>query len=172
MSEAQTHRRVVFLDHVARLSSAEIALVHLIDACRDDIRAHVILGEDGPLVERLRGVGADVEVISMAPQVRDARKDDMTAGRLPWRSAASLARYTLIVRRRLRELQPDLVHTNSLKAAIYGGLAGRLAGLPVVWHIHDRIASDYLPRPAVAVVRLMARCVPSWVLANSCRLPR
>lgn len=167
MSEAQTHHRVVFLDHVARSSGAEIALVRLIEACHDDVRAHVILGEDGPLVEKLRTVGAEVEVISMAPQVRDARKDDMTAGRLPWRSALALARYTLALCHRLRELQPDLVHTNSLKAAIYGGLAGRLAGLPVVWHIHDRIASDYLPRPAVAVVRLMARCVPTWVLANS-----
>ena len=33
---------------------------------------------------------------------------------------------------------PDIVHTNSLKAALYGGVAGRLAGVPTVWHIRDR----------------------------------
>ena len=33
----------------------------------------------------------------------------------------------------------DLIHTNSLKADIIGGLAGRLAFRPVVWHVRDRI---------------------------------
>ena len=47
--------------------------------------------------------------------------------------------------------QPDLVHTNSLKAALYGGVAGRLAGVPVVWHVRDRIADDYLPGIAVTL---------------------
>lgn len=69
--------------------------------------------------------------------------------------------------RRLRQLEPDLVHTNSLKAAVYGGVAARLAGIPVIWHVRDRIADDYLPRPAVILIRALARHLPQAVIANS-----
>jgi UDP-N-acetylglucosamine:LPS N-acetylglucosamine transferase len=58
------------------------------------------------------------------------------------RLAASTIADIWRLRRRLRQLAPDIVHTNSLKAAIYGGLAGRVAGIPVVWHIRDRIAEN------------------------------
>ena len=46
-------RRVVFVDHTAQRSGGEIALVRLI-AALDDVDAHVILFEDGPLVDDLR----------------------------------------------------------------------------------------------------------------------
>jgi glycosyltransferase involved in cell wall biosynthesis len=69
--------------------------------------------------------------------------------------------------RRLRRLRPDLVHANSLKSALYGGLAGRIAGVPVVWHVRDRIAGDYLPPAAVRLVRAAARWLPAGAVANS-----
>ncbi len=59
------------------------------------------------------------------------------------------------------------MHTNSLKAALYGGVAARLAGVPVVWHIRDRIADDYLPRPARRAVQALALVLPTAVIANS-----
>jgi len=159
--------RVVYLDHVARLSGAEIALSRLLDAVRDDVEAHVILAEDGPLVARLSAAGAAVEVLPMADRVREARKGEMTGSRPPWGAVVDLARYIWVLRARLRQLEPDLVHTNSLKAAIYGGLAARLAGRRLVWHIRDRIASDYLPRAAVLGVRGLSRLLPHRILANS-----
>jgi glycosyltransferase involved in cell wall biosynthesis len=64
-------------------------------------------------------------------------------------------------------LQPDLVHTNSLKAGVYGSLAANAAGIPVVWHLRDRIASDYLPRPAVRLVRQLVNRLADGVVANS-----
>jgi glycosyltransferase involved in cell wall biosynthesis len=78
-------------------------------------------------------------------------------------AAAYVARLAL----RLRALRPDVVHTNSLKAGVYGSLAARVAGVPVVWHVRDRIAEDYLPRPAVHLVRRLIRHLPDGVLANS-----
>jgi glycosyltransferase involved in cell wall biosynthesis len=67
----------------------------------------------------------------------------------------------------LRQLKPDLVHTNSLKAALYGGIAARAVGVPVLWHIRDRIEADYLPRTAVHLVRALSRVVPNALIANS-----
>src|SRR5207302_9839717 len=40
-------------------------------------------------------------------------------------------------------------------------------GVPVVWHIRDRIADDYLSPRAVRLVRAAARRLPSAVIANS-----
>ena len=59
------------------------------------------------------------------------------------------------------------MHTNSLKAGVYGSLAARLAGVPVVWHVRDRIADDYIPKPAVRIVRTLIRHLADGVIANS-----
>jgi len=167
VASAVTRPRVVFVDHVARLSGAEIALARLVPALADRVDCHVILGEDGPLVGRLRDAGASVEVLPMDGRLRDVRKETVRPGLAQVASLARMLRYVLALRRRLRQVRPDLVHTNSLKAAIYGGIAGRLAGIPVIWHVRDRIADDYLPRSAVKAVRVLARFLPTAVIANS-----
>lgn len=159
--------RVVFVDHVARLSGGEIALLRLLPALTDDVDVHVILGEDGPLVGRLRALGISVEVLPLAATVRDLRKDTVRPTRLDPLAAARIAPYVVRLSRRIRRLGADLVHTNSLKAAVYGGAAGRLARVPVIWHLRDRIADDYLPHSAVMLVRTAARVLPTVVVANS-----
>ncbi len=67
----------------------------------------------------------------------------------------------------LKEERVACVHTNSLKSALYGAVAAKLAGVPLVWHIRDHIGSPYL-KPAVAsAIRWLSRLVPSGVIANS-----
>lgn len=158
--------RVAYLGHTAALSGGELALARMLPAL-SGVEAHVLLAEDGPLVGRLVVDGATVEVIPMAEEARSLRKDAVGARRLPVCSGLTAIGYSFRLARRLRRLQPDVVHTNTLKAALYGGFAGRLAGVPVVWHLRDRIAPDYLPRPAIALVRLAARVLPAAVIANS-----
>jgi glycosyltransferase involved in cell wall biosynthesis len=74
--------------------------------------------------------------------------------------------YVVRLARRLRRLRPDIVHTNSLKAGVYGILACRALGIPVVWHVRDRISADYIPRPAVRLIRALVRLADGLV-ANS-----
>jgi glycosyltransferase involved in cell wall biosynthesis len=159
--------RVVILDHCARLSGGELSLLDLLPALQEEAEFHVILGEDGPMASRLARLGVSVEVLTMSEMARGLPRHRITPGRLPLTSAASSAGHTFRLAQRLRRLQPDLVHANSLKACLYGGAAARLAGIPVIWHIHDRIAEDYLPAPAVRLVRTLARRLPTAVLANS-----
>lgn len=160
------HMRVAYVGHTAELSGGELALARTLSAL-DEVDAHVVLAEDGPLVERLRSVGATVEVLPMGERTRSLRRDSVAPRRLPSRALLDTAAYTLRLALRLRHLRPDVVHTNTLKAALYGGIAGRLAGIPVVWHVRDRITPDYLPRPAVALVRVASRVLPGMVVANS-----
>jgi glycosyltransferase involved in cell wall biosynthesis len=159
--------RVVFIDHVARLSGGEIALLRLLPTLARNLDVHVILGEPGPLAERLRAADISIEVLPLDPALRDLRKESVRPGALDLRPLLRLTPYVARLSTRLRTLRPDLVHTNSLKAALYGGVAARLAGIPVVWHVRDRIADDYLPVSAVRLVRAAARVIPAAVVANS-----
>ena len=158
----EPRRRVVYLDHSAELSGAELALPRLLPALHE-VEPIVVLAEPGPLQARLDADRITNEVLAMDPKTRAVRRDTVRPSRLPLAALWGSARYVVTLRRRLRQLQPDVVHTNSLKAAVYGSLAGRAAGIPVVCHVRDRIASDYLPRPAVAAVRTLLRHVPDRV---------
>ena len=158
--------RVVYLDHVARLSGGEIALLRLLPHLRR-VNAHVILGEEGPLASRLAQAGISVEVLPIAAAARDARKDTVRLGGASPAALLSTLAYVARLTLRLRQLRPDLVHTNSLKAGVYGSLAANAAGIPVVWHLRDRIAPDYLPRPAVRFVRGLVGRMADGVVANS-----
>jgi glycosyltransferase involved in cell wall biosynthesis len=155
--------RVVFLDHTAVLSGGELALLRVLPDL--DVDAHVILAQDGPFADELRFAGATVEILPLEEDTRDLPRERVLA-QLPIQTFRAL-RHARRLARRLRELDPDVVHTNSLKSALYGGVASRLAGVPVVWHIRDRIAPDYLPRSAVLLVRAAARFLPTAIVANS-----
>ncbi len=164
--ERDERRRVVYLDHVARLSGGEIALMRLLTHF-ENVDPHVILGEDGPLADRLAQLGVSVEVLPIASSARDLRRDAVRPGGASPLAGLHTLAYTARLARRLRALRPDLVHTNSLKAGVYGSLAARAAGIPVVWHVRDRIAEDYIPAPAVRLIRLLIRRLADGVIANS-----
>lgn len=157
--------RVCVLDHTATLGGAELSLLRLLDTVQ--VHAHVVLFTAGPLAERLRSTGHTCEILPMSPELAHASRHAST-GRLASTARNALCVLPFVVRlaRRLRAHKPDLVHTTSLKADLIGLVAAKLARLPVVWHIHDRIAPDYLPQPAVRLMRLLAR-VPDAVIVNS-----
>jgi glycosyltransferase involved in cell wall biosynthesis len=161
----QRKLRVVVLGHSAQLSGAELAIQRAIPALTE-VRIHAILAEDGPLVSLLESAGASVEVLLMDDRLRDLRKDRVAA-MMPMPAFVQSAVYVFRLAIRLRQIRPDLVHTNTLKAALYGGSAARLARIPCVWHVRDRIADDYLPIAGVKIVRAAARILPSAIIANS-----
>jgi glycosyltransferase involved in cell wall biosynthesis len=164
--ERDERPRVVYLDHVARLSGGEIALMRVLRSLRN-VNPHVILGEDGPLADRLQKAGISVEVLPIAPAARDLRRDAVGPRATAPMAALHTLSYVVRLALRLRGLRADLVHTNSLKAGVYGSMAAKLAGVPVVWHVRDRITEDYIPPAAVRLVRMLIRNLADGVIANS-----
>ncbi len=152
--------RAVFLTHSAKPAGGELAMIRLIGTMTG-IQPHVILGEDGPLVDLLRARAIDFEVLPIAGATSVSRTS--TSGR----AAAATALYSVRLSRRLRQLRPDVVYANSLRAAFYGLPAARMAGLPGVWHVRDRITSDYLSPGLTRTVRTAVRHLPDAVIANS-----
>jgi glycosyltransferase involved in cell wall biosynthesis len=164
--ERDERLRVVYLDHVARLSGGEIALLRMLPHLAH-VHAHVILGEEGVLAERLHEAGISVEVLPFAASARELRRDAVRLGGASPGAALHTLSYTVRLARRLRRLRPDLVHTNSLKSGVYGGLAAKAAGIPLVWHLRDRIAEDYIPSSAVRLMRAVIPRLADGVIANS-----
>lgn len=158
--------RVVFFDHCAKRSGGELAMLRLIPAL-DGVDAHVILGQHGALEELLDDAGITNEVMEIDGELNGMSKDSVGSVTLPIRAGLLTVKSVWQLRHRLRDLRPDLVHTNSLKAGLIGSLAARAAGVPVVWHVHDRIAEDYLPARAVKLMRAAIRLLPDAVIANS-----
>jgi glycosyltransferase involved in cell wall biosynthesis len=164
--EAARRIRVVYLDHTATLSGGELALLRLLPYL-DRVHPHVVLAEDGPLVGSFNQAGISTEVLALSDRARDLHREELAPGALSPVVVGLTSAYVLRLAARLRRLSPDLVHANSLKSGIYGSLAAKLAGIPMIWHVRDRIAEDYLPRPAVALVRRMTRHLATAVVANS-----
>ncbi len=159
--------RVLHLDHTARLSGGEIAFLRLVEATRSQVASYAILGENGPLEVELERSGIPVEVRAIDPGLRDFRREQLRTFWQAFSQGLPLICYVLRIVRRIRSIRPDLVHTHSLKAGIYGAVAARMCGVPVVWHLRDRVAVDYLPRPMVPVVRNILRWLPNHVIVDS-----
>jgi glycosyltransferase involved in cell wall biosynthesis len=157
----------MYLGHTAKLSGGEIALSRLLPALRDHVDVLVVLAEEGPLVARLESLGIKVRVVPLSDRTRNTRKEALTNPFVVLSRLASVLRYAWTIRRIVRDEQVDLVHTNTLKAGIYGCIAARMAGVPSVWHLRDRLASDYLPRPVVLATRAAISLLPSRVICNS-----
>lgn len=162
-------KTVVYFDHTALMSGGEIALLHLLQHLdRQRFRPVVVLSADGPLHAKLVEAGIETHILLLDEGVVGTRKDDLgLRALLNPRAGLSVLRYASRLARFLKTSQAHLLHTNSLKSDVIGGVAGRLARVPVLWHLRDRIATDYLPSPAVTGFRLLSRLLPTCIVTNS-----
>ncbi len=157
--------RVAYLDHTARWSGGEVALFNLLTNLDQTVEPLVVLAEDGPLAERLREKGMDVRIIHLDEKVRNRNRN--TINFQVFSSAIKTYLYGKAVGRVLREEKVVCVHTNSLKSAIYGAVAAKSAGIPLIWHIHDIIEAPYLRKIVAFFMKLLVKYLPDGVIANS-----
>ncbi|HMB96053.1 MAG TPA: glycosyltransferase family 4 protein, partial [Tepidisphaeraceae bacterium] len=153
----------------AKMGGGEVALLNLVTHLdRARFRPVVALFSDGPLREKLERVKVETHVLPLSPSVVNVRKDTI-GGSIFLRMSDVLAtmRYVARLRSFIKRHRIDIVHTNSLKSDVIGGLAARLARVPVIWHVRDRIADDYLPGPTAHVFRRLCRIIPNRVITNS-----
>lgn len=133
----------------------------------EDLDVIVLLAEDGPLVGALADAGARVEVMPLDERARSMKRTEIRPGVSQAFAAIDIARYVFRLRRRLVELNPDVISAISLKAGTYGTPAARLARIPLVWHLHDQLTSNYIASTAVLPMRAIVATLPSAVIAPS-----
>ena len=161
-------RLILYVDHTAELGGAEVALLRLLEALdRSRFTPVVLLFSEGPLADRLRKMNVEVVVFALEADMVGASRNQLGSALLRPRKLIGMLAHLWRVARFLRARPFDLVHTTSLKADLIGGVAARLAFRPLLWHIHDRIADDYMPAKVVKVFRTLARRMPRFVVVNS-----
>lgn len=161
-----TGTRIAILGHTAQLGGAEIALLRLVDALPPEWEVTVVLFTPGELEDELKQRGIAVDVVPLAPRTASQGRAGLTDLRTLLRAGRESVSFARALAGNLQTLRADLVVANSLKAAVLGSIAARHAGLPWVWHLHDRLSPDYLPAPVVTAMRILARTARHTV-ANS-----
>ncbi|GGA26770.1 glycosyltransferase family 4 protein [Paenibacillus physcomitrellae] len=157
--------KVAYIDHTAKWSGGEVALFNILTNVGDHVEPLVILAEEGALADRLRERGIDVRVVPLDERVRTRGRNALSPGIAG--AALKLFNYGRKLAPLLREEKVACVHTNSLKSALYGTIAAKKAGVPLVWHIRDHIGPPYLKPIVAKSIRFMSRSLPNGVIANS-----
>ncbi|WP_138494614.1 glycosyltransferase family 4 protein [Paenibacillus pinistramenti] len=157
--------KVAYIDHTAKWSGGEVALFNLLTNVGKEVQPLVILAEEGALADKLRERGIDVRVVPLDERVRTRGRNALSPGIAG--AALKLLRYGRQLAPLLKEEKVACVHTNSLKSALYGAVAAKSAGVPLIWHIRDHIGAPYLKPVVAKAIRLMSRSLPNGVIANS-----
>lgn len=161
--------KLLIVNHAVEMGGAERVLLRFLDAMdRDLFEPALACPHPGPLVEATEERGITVHLGFPTPRLLEVRRKSLGGGRLSrlvyaidtMRTASALARL-------VRAEGYDLVLTNSAKADIYGSLAGRLAGKPVVWRLHDIVDYDAFSRLNVMLFSGFATLFAARVLAVS-----
>jgi glycosyltransferase involved in cell wall biosynthesis len=157
--------KVAYIDHTAKWSGGEVALFNILTNIGGHIEPLVILAEEGTLADRLREKGIDVRIIPLDESIRSRGRNTVNLGAPA--AALGLLAYGRKLAPILKQEQVDCVHTNSLKSALYGAIAAKKAGVPLIWHIRDHIGAPYLKPIVAKAIRLLSRLLPNGVIANS-----
>lgn len=141
--------KVVYLNAAASLGGAERSLLHMLTSLRanaPETSLTLITAEKGPLLARAEALGVRTLVVPMAPVLIRIGESHLPAGS-GWNTWLTLGRqvspglpalagYVMRLRRMLSQLQPDLIHSKSIKTHLLAGWA-RPGRVPVIWHAHD-----------------------------------
>jgi glycosyltransferase involved in cell wall biosynthesis len=151
--------KIVFVNPVGGIGGAERVLLTILAAlltAQPHIQLHLIVGTDGPLIEQAEKLGVQVKVLKLPAefnQLGDSAfkgSNKAIAGLILLlrivKILPSIRKYIQEFKRSLRELKPDIIHSNGIKTHLLVALAG-IKGIPVVWHIHDFYGS----RPLMAL---------------------
>lgn len=132
-------------NHGYLLGGGEYSFLDLLPSLSQNWHVLAVLPEEGELATRLKQKGIEPQIIPL-PSIR------------PWNVfniLASLRTYSNLCHR----YRPVLIYANGSRAALYGGIVGRILKLPVIWHC--RIADTDILLDSI-LARLSSR-----VIANS-----
>ncbi|WP_405496477.1 glycosyltransferase family 4 protein [Nocardia sp. NBC_00511] len=155
----------VFLAHTAAPSGAELATMRLV-AAMPGTRSTVVYTEDGPMLGLMARRGIDTRVVTGEFDSR-AMTIERSGPRSLLIGGVGLVRLGWTLGATVRELEATVVVAGSTKAMLMGAVAARRAGVPLIWHVHDRISTDYFGRWLAPLIRLLGWLAARGMIANS-----
>lgn len=130
------------------VGGAQTHMLALCQALAHKLEFVAVIGgneKDAPLAQQLEGLGVPVHRLSQ-----------LVNSLAPWRMANAVRALLAL----LRQHQPDLIHAHSAMAGVVARLAGRLAGVPVVYTVHGFGFKPEAPR-----IQRYAAWFVEWLLA-------
>jgi len=154
--------RVLFVNPAAGLGGSERSLVDLIASLVGSgsaLEMKLLLFAHGDLEARVRELGLDVEVLPLPEALEtlgESQREGAKGSRLAplFRGVVAAVPYAAALRRVVVAFRPTLVHTNGMKAHLFGALAA--PGLPRVVHLRDFMSERPLSRYVLPLVRRRA----------------
>jgi glycosyltransferase involved in cell wall biosynthesis len=162
--------KLVFLNPSGQLGGAERSLLDILVSLRaaePEWALRLVVTGEGPLVVRAEALGVPTTLLPFPAAIarlgdggRAARGGALLAGAL--RSAPAGLGYLRRLRRLMRELDPDVIHSNGFKMHLLGCWS-RPQRARIVWHVHDFVGRR--PLMSLLLRRHASRCAA--VVANS-----
>lgn len=137
--------RIAFLTVSVEMGGSERSLIELLRALRrrrPDWSFDVVVPREGPLAAQVRAAGGSAVILPMPAAL--ARLGERGGMALPAAAAAAVG-YARRLRRLLRDLGADVVHSNGVKFHVIAAwIQNRRT--PLVWHIHEYVTPRRLTR--------------------------
>lgn len=152
--------KLLFFNHVGFIGGAERILLSALASVRSrrpEAEITLIVGSAGALIEAATDLGIRVIYLPMPSSMSQLGDSHLKGGLKLFkmlrtlaqiaRSTSAMFRYLQKLRRTIQMIQPDLIHSNGVKAHALLGLIGQI-NCPVIWHVQD----FYSTRPIMAKV--------------------
>jgi L-malate glycosyltransferase len=96
-----------------------------------------VTSTEGPMLERIRQTGHEVNIIPVSPTIDQIRKDGVEGGLLSKFTLSFLIiPHIAKIYRFVHREKPKVVYTSQFRSQLFIGWLGKLLGKKVVWHIH------------------------------------
>jgi glycosyltransferase involved in cell wall biosynthesis len=152
--------KVLFVDHAAVLSGAELVLLDLAIAYRHT--SQVLLFDDGVFRDRLEAAGVKVIVKPASDAALSVRASTGLSALKSIPALWAMAQEIVAASRGF-----DVIHANSQKAFIAAAIARRLGAPPVIWHLHDILTARHFSRINRQIAVTLGNTCTAKVLVNS-----
>jgi len=163
--------KLAFLEDNAQIGGAEVNVLNLVKRLNPEgFSPLVICPFEGPFVSRIRAAGGRADIVPRLPLFSTStfiRGRKITNPLALLYDLFSFIPSSLLLARFLRHEQVDVVHTNSMLAHLYGGVAARIAGVRCLWHMQDIVDGNQALGILQRSLNLFGRYLPQRIIVVS-----
>lgn len=133
--------KIIFFSHSANLYGAELALLEIVETLSKNHECIVYLPENGPLIEKIKKVGARVEILKYKWWVYN-KKDYIIKNIIKFLIFLFYFIYDIFLINKIKKHNPDLIISNTLTINI-GIISSIFIKKPLICFIHEFVKEDH-----------------------------